>query len=55
MAEAQIAANGDIHLAAHQHTIQQILSQQSNLDVPALLKMIDDLGFKLSVTPKNHL
>lgn len=56
VAGARIAALGDVQLALNQEVVQQVMStQQTHLDLSALLKMLDELGFKLSVTPKERI
>lgn len=45
----------DIGLASDTETIQQALLQQPRFDLFILLKILDDLGFKLSVKPKKNV
>jgi DNA-binding phage protein len=52
--EAQ-ATLSDTNLANEQDIAQQLLSQPTNLDLSTLLKVLDALGFKLSVMPKQHV
>lgn len=52
VAEAQIAALGSRELAANQEAAQQLLSQSSELDFFTLLKLLNELGFKIVVLPK---
>lgn len=52
VAEAQIAAMGSEKLTANQEAVQQTLSQSGELDFSMLLKLLNGLGFKLSVMPK---
>lgn len=52
VAEARLAAvNSD---RGDSETIQQILSSPEHLDMMTLLRMLGELGFKLSVTPKEN-
>ena len=55
VAEARIATLSNGQLTPDQEVTQQVLSQQSQLDLYILLKMLDSLGFKLSITPKEHI
>lgn len=54
VAEARITVSGDTQPTSNKAT-RQILSQQSSLDLYTLLRRLDELGFKLSITPKGHV
>lgn len=55
VAEARIATLGNEQLTRNQEVTQQILSQQSHSDLSTLLRMLDSLDLKLSITPKEHI
>ncbi|HEY9622274.1 MAG TPA: transcriptional regulator [Crinalium sp.] len=52
VATAQSASLSDAEIASNPKNTHQDMSQQNHLDVDFLLRMLDNLGFKLSVTPK---
>jgi DNA-binding phage protein len=52
IAEAQMRVAGDPSIASHSHAIYETLSQQTQLDSAALLTILSDLGFRISVAPK---
>ncbi|MDX2096801.1 MAG: transcriptional regulator [Leptolyngbyaceae cyanobacterium bins.59] len=51
VAEAQIATMNDHQITNHQEIIRHI-SEQSELNISSLLKTLDEMGFKLTITPK---
>ncbi len=53
--EARRTALGAHQSAIDQTILQPILSHQEDLDLPTLLRMLDALGFKLSITPKERV
>lgn len=54
VAEARIAVAKHGQPVIEHETMHKLLSQ-SYQDLDTLLKMLDDLGFKLSITPKKHV
>jgi DNA-binding phage protein len=56
--EARLSSLGGSQSVAEQESqesIQQTLSDQVDLDLSTLLRLLDELGFKLSVTPKERV
>jgi DNA-binding phage protein len=47
---ARLSVSGDSQETFNQETFNKILSPQANLDLVVLLRALDELGFKLSVT-----
>ncbi|KAM3096638.1 DNA-binding protein [Phormidesmis sp. 146-35] len=54
VAEAQSSAFKESQQSANHEMAHSVLSQQAQLDVSMLTKMLDELGFKLSVSPKEN-
>ncbi len=52
VAEAQISGLNDTQLASHRSAIYETLAQQNYLDFPTLLKILSELGFRVSIAPK---
>lgn len=52
IAEAQISVLDDSALVSHQRAVYDTLIQQSQLELSTLLNIINELGFRLSVAPK---
>ena len=52
VAEAQISVLDDTQLVAHRRAVYKMLSQQNQLDFSTLLAILSELGFRLSITPK---
>lgn len=50
--EAQILSLNDVQLVSHRKTIYDVLSQQTQLDFSALLTILNELGFRMSISPK---
>lgn len=53
VAEAQISVLDDAALTVDQRAVYETLTQQSQLDLSVLLKIINELGFRLSVAPRD--
>lgn len=51
--EAQISVLGDTEIASHRKAIYETLSQQSQLEFSTLLTMLSELGFKMSIAPRD--
>lgn len=51
--EAQILVSDDTQLVSHRRAIYETLSQQNSLDFATLLKILSELGFKISVAPRH--
>jgi DNA-binding phage protein len=47
--EAQILMLEDTQLVSHRRAIYETLSQQSQLDFSTLLKILSELGFRISI------
>jgi DNA-binding phage protein len=54
VAEARIALLGDNRAVSEQQAIQQLLSEPIN-NLSTLLKIVNNLGFKISVTLKEQV
>jgi DNA-binding phage protein len=52
IAEAQMRVTDDTTITSHSRAIYETLSQQTQLDSAALLTILNDLGFRISVAPK---
>jgi DNA-binding phage protein len=50
--EAQISMLEDTPLVSHRRAIYETLSQQSQLDFSTLLKILSELGFRISIAPR---
>jgi DNA-binding phage protein len=48
--EARIALIGNSKVVSKWNDVYQILLTQSKADLPTLLKILDELGFKMSIT-----
>lgn len=52
VAAAQISGLDDPQLASHQSAIYETLSQQNQLDLSTLLTILSELGFRMSIAPR---
>ncbi|MBD2020622.1 transcriptional regulator [Leptolyngbya sp. FACHB-36] len=52
VAEAQISILEDTQLVSHRREIYETLSQQNQLDFSTLLKILSELGFRISIAPR---
>lgn len=50
--EAQILMSEDTQLISHLRAIYETLSQQNQLDFSTLLKILSELGFRISIAPR---
>lgn len=55
VAEAQISVLDDTQLVSHRRAVYKMLSQQNQLDFSTLLAILSELGFRLSITPKEDV
>jgi DNA-binding phage protein len=51
--EAQLSGLNDAQIAAHRQALHTTLTQQNHLDLPILLNILGELGFRISVTHKD--
>jgi DNA-binding phage protein len=52
IAEAQMQVADDTTIGSHSRAIYETLSQPTQLDSAALITILNDLGFRISVAPK---
>ncbi len=52
VAEAQISLSDDVQLISHRRAIYETLSQQNQLDFSTLLTILGELGFRISIAPR---